>query len=477
MIGWIILAAVLALGAVLCVRAARFVPPAQADDAPAECRVDGAGAAQRLARLVRIPTVSSYDETAFDEAVFEAFRAELRALYPRVHATCGLRRVGHTGMLFCWRGKSSAEPVVLMAHYDVVPADASGWQHPPFCGEVFDGELWGRGTLDTKITLVGILEAAERLIGEGFVPEHDVYFSFSGDEEVNGPSAPAIVEQLKADGVCPAMVLDEGGAVVDGVFPGVKRPIAVVGIGEKGFMNVELTARAGGGHASTPVVPSAVGQLCRAVARCEAHPFRAHLTQPVRALLQNVGRYAPFGLRLVLANLWLFGPLLPLLAGRLGGELGAMMRTTMAFTTLHGSPQINVLPAGAKAGINVRLINLDTPQSAEQHIRRAVRNRNIEVRVTHAQSASPYASASGAHWDALMRAVGDTWRGSILSPYLMLACSDSRHFSAICRDVYKFSAMALSKEQRALIHNNNERIPVSEIVRTVEFFTRLEQTL
>ena len=190
-----------------------------------------------------------------------------------------------------------------------------------------------------------------------------------------------------------------------------------------------------------------------------------------------MGPYAPFGLRLVFANLWLFGPLLPLLAGRLGGELGAMMRTTMAFTAAQGSKQINVLPTEASAGVNLRLVNLDTPESAAQHLKDVIRNDKVEVKVTYAQNASPYASAEDANWETLAKAVGDTWQGSIVSPYLMMACSDSRHFSAICRDVYKFSAMALSKEQRGLIHNNDERIPVREIAKTVEFFTRLEQSI
>lgn len=477
MIGWIILAAVLALAAVVLVRTAMFKPAQGEAAAPDPVAVDGAGAAERLARLVRIPTVSSYNLEEFDEAVFERFRQTLRELYPRVHEACPPERIGHTGLLYRWRGKRADAPAVLMAHYDVVAVNEAQWKHPPFCGEVFDGELWGRGTIDTKITLLGVLEAAERLIGEGFVPERDVYFSFAGDEEVAGPSAPAIVEYMKRHGIRPGMVVDEGGAVVDGVFPGVTKPIAVVGIGEKGMMNVELTARAAGGHASTPSVPSTLGMLCKAVTDCETHQFPARLTEPVRALLHNVGPHAPFALRMVFANLWLFGPLLTGLSMKLGGELNAMMRTTMAFTTAQGSPQINVLPSEAKAGVNLRLINLDTPESAEARLRRIIGNDKVEVRTVHAQQASPYAASEGEHWDKLAKAVGDTWQGCIVSPYLMMACSDSRHFSAICQDVYKFSAMALTKEQRGLIHNNDERIPVSEIAKTVEFFTRLEKSL
>lgn len=477
MIGWLILAALLALIAVLLVRAARFRAPDAARETPAPLAVDGAQAVEHLAQLVRIPTVSNADETKFDEAVFEQFREKLRELYPRVHAACAPQRIGHTGLLFRWKGRSDAAPTVLMAHYDVVPVREAEWEHPPFCGEVYDGELWGRGAIDTKITLMGELEAAERLMAEGFVPENDLYFAFAGDEEVAGPSAPAIVSYFAQNGIRPAMVVDEGGAVVQGVFPGVSKPIAVVGVGEKGMMSVELTARAAGGHASTPVVPSALGMLSRAIVACETHPFPARLTPPVRELLRNVGPYAPFGLRVVFANLWLFGPLLTALSAKLGGELNAMMRTTMAFTTAQGSAQINVLPGEATAGINLRLVNSDTPERAAERIRQIVRNDSVTLNVLHAQNASPYAAASGAHWDKLAKAVGDTWPQSIVSPYLMIACSDSRHYSAICQDVYKFSAMALSKEQRGLIHNSNERLPVSEIAKTVEFFTRLERTL
>ena len=474
---WIFLVAFLAFLAVIVARACMFKPISEKKVEADSFSVDTKAASDHLRQMIRLKTVSSVEDSQVDLSEFEKFRALLPTLYPHVYAACEYSEIGRHGMLLKWPGQSAERPSVLMAHYDVVPVDEAGWKHPPFCGEVFDGELWGRGTLDTKITLLGILEAAERLMSEGFVPRNDVYFSFSGDEEVSGPSAPAIVEYLKERGVRPAMVVDEGGAVVDGVFPGVKQPIAVVGIGEKGFMNVELTARAAGGHASTPAVPSTLGMLCRAVADCEKHQFKAHLTAPVRALFQNVGPYAPFGLRLVFANLWLFGPLLPLLAGRLGGELGAMMRTTMAFTTAQGSKQINVLPTEASAGVNLRLVNLDTPESAAQHLKDVIRNDKVEVKVTYAQNASPYASAEDANWETLAKAVGDTWQGSIVSPYLMMACSDSRHFSAICRDVYKFSAMALSKEQRGLIHNNDERIPVREIAKTVEFFTRLEQSI
>ena len=474
----VVLLVLLAFFVLLALRAAAFRPKEEKGKAPAApCPVDGEAAVAHLAEMVRIPTVSSPDPAQFDEAQFSAFRALLPKLYPKVFAACSCEQLDHTELLLHWPGKSSAAPVVLMAHYDVVPVEEDRWQHPPFCGEVIEGELWGRGTLDTKITLLGILEAAEKLLGEGFVPQNDLYFAFGGDEEVNGTGAPAAVEALRARGVKPAMVLDEGGAVVEGVFPGVKRPMAVVGIGEKGMADVELVARSEGGHASHPPRHSAVGILSRAVVACENHPFPAKLTTPVREMLRTVGPYTPFGLRLVFANLWCFGGLLCSLAEKLGGELNAMMRTTMAFTMARGSKQANVMPNEATATVNLRLINNTTVEQAADHLRRSINDPAVEVRVLHGTNASPYADLSGEGWQTLSQAVSETWPDAIVTPYLMIACSDSRHFSAICQDVFKFSAMALSAEQRGLIHNDNERIPVETVGKTVEFFTRLVQKL
>ena len=474
----VVLLVLLAFFALLAVRAAAFGKRAADPPPPAvPCPVDGAGAVERLAAMVRIPTVSNPDPAKFDEPQFAAFRALLPKFYPRVFAACSCEQLDHTELLLHWPGKSSAAPVVLMAHYDVVPVEEDRWQHPPFCGEVIEGELWGRGTLDTKITLLGILEAAETLIGSGFVPKNDLYFAFAGDEEVNGTGAKAAVETLRARGVKPAMVVDEGGAVVEGVFPGVKRPMAVVGIGAKGMADIQLVAHSEGGHASHPPRHSAVGILSRAVVACENHPFPAKLTTPVREMLHTVGPYAPFGLRLVFANLWCFGGLLCAGAEKLGGELNAMMRTTMAFTMARGSKQSNVMPNEATATANLRLINTTTVEQAADHLRRAIGEDAVEVRVLHGTNASPYADLSGAGWQTLSQAVAETWPDAIVTPYLMIACSDSRHFSAICTDVFKFSAMALSAEQRGLIHNDNERVPVETVGKTVEFFTRLIQKL
>ena len=468
----IIIILLIALIAVMVFNAVRFKAADNGPRTVEDVKVNGNRAQQNLSALIKFETVSNADYDKTDKAVFAAYRAKLKELYPNVTAASEYKELGNTAMLFKIKGKSSENPSVLMSHYDVVPVEEDRWQHPPFCGEIIDGVLWGRGTIDTKITMVGIMEALEDLLADGFMPENDLYLSFGGDEEVGGISAPAVVDYMEANGIKPALVLDEGGAVVDGVFPGVNKPIAVIGIGEKGIAQVEFTATSSGGHSSTPPVHTAVGKLAKTIVNLENKPFKAQVTEPVAGLFRKVGPHSPFALRMVFGNMWLFKGLLGRLASVLGGEINAMMRTTVAATMAQGSKQHNVLPNVATANVNVRLLNNVNQQQAQAHFN-SVCEKDVTCRFISYQDASPYASTESEAWHKVEKAVGDTWRDAIVSPYLMLAGSDSRRFSRICRDVYKFSAMALSKEERGLIHNDNERIAVEKIDQCVEFFHRL----
>lgn len=468
----IILIFVLALIAVLVFNAIRFKAADEGVRTAQPVKVNSERARENLSTLVKFETVSNADYDKTDKKVFAAYRAKLKELYPNVTAAAEYKELGNTAMLFKISGKSGEKPTVLMSHYDVVPVVEERWQHPPFCGEIIDGYLWGRGTIDTKITMLGIMEALEDLLETGYVPENDLYLSFGGDEEVGGISAPAVVDYMEANGIKPALVLDEGGAVVDAVFPGVDKPIAVIGIGEKGIAQVEFTATSAGGHSSTPPAHTAVGKLAKTIVNLENKPFKAQVTRPVAGLFRNVGPYAPFALRIIFGNMWLFKGLISRLASVLGGEINAMMRTTVAATMAQGSKQHNVLPNVATANVNVRLLNNVNQQQALAHFN-SICEKDVTCRFISYQDASPYASVESEAWRKVEKAVGDTWRDAIVSPYLMLAGSDSRRFSRICRDVYKFSAMALTKEERGLIHNDNERIAVEKIDQCVEFFHRL----
>ncbi len=468
----IILIALIALAALMVFNTIRFKA---VDDSPRTAQpvaVNSQRARENLSALVKFETVSNADFDKTDKEVFVAYRKKLQELYPNVTKAAEYRELGNTAMLFKINGKSSEKPTVLMSHYDVVPVVEERWEHPPFSGEIIDGVLWGRGTLDTKITMLGIMEALEDLLETGYIPENDLYLSFSGDEEVGGISAPAVVDYMEANGIQPALVLDEGGAVVDGVFPGVNKPIAVVGIGEKGIAQVEIIATSDGGHSSAPPAHTAVGKLAKTIVNLENKPFKAEVTRPVAGFLEKVGPYSSFALRLMFANMWRFKGLISRFAAVLGDEINAMMRTTVAVTMAQGAKRHNILPNVATANVNVRLLNNVTSQDVLQHFSNAC-EKDVTCRLVSCQEASPYASTESEAWKKIEKAVEDTWRDAVVSPYLMLAGSDSRHFSRICRDVYKFSAMALSKEERGLIHNDNERIAVEKIDQCVEFFYRL----
>lgn len=476
--GWFLLGVLcllLLLIAVLLIRVALFKPKGEKNAPGKDTGIDHDRAVEHLAKMVRIPTVSSRKEEEVDEKAFEDFRNLLEELYPRVTAACPRERIGKSGILYHWKGKNPGDPSVLMAHYDVVPAgDLSAWKKSPFSGEVdAEGVLWGRGTLDTKGTLCGILEAAETLLEQGYVPERDVYFSFSGDEEIMGPSAPSIVEELHRRGIHPALVLDEGGAVVEGAFPGVKEKTAVVGVCEKGQMDVEFSIKSKGGHTSAPPVKTPLAALSKAVCRIEKHPFPAVLTPAARDMFDTLGRYSSFGMKIIFANLWLFLPLLKKICTVSGGELNALMRTTCCFTVAEGSQALNAIPTKAKMCANLRLIRGNSMKYCIDYLKKIVGDEDIEVRCLQGNDASPYSPSEGPAWEIVRSAIGETWPEAVTAPYMMMACSDSRHFCRISENVLRFSAMELSKEERGLIHGLNERVPSEKVGKAADFFWRI----
>ena len=306
---YVILAVIVVFLAVLLIRAALFRPHEELRPSGEKVELDEEKIVKDMVEMIRCKTVSYNDESMIDKAEFKKFQDLLPKLYPKVHENCPREFVGVNGMLYHWKGKKAEEPVVLMAHYDVVPVEESLWEKPAFEGIIEDGMIWGRGTLDTKGTFCGIMEAAEKLIGEGFVPEHDIYLAFSGQEEINGPSCPAIVDLFEERGIRPALVVDEGGAVVENVFPGVSRECALIGIAEKGLTNIEFKAKSGGGHASMPPVHTIVGELAQAVVDVENHPFPRQLTKPVKEMLDILGRHSGFAYKILFANLWCLEPL------------------------------------------------------------------------------------------------------------------------------------------------------------------------
>lgn len=466
-------AAIVVFLAVLIVRASAFKPKKQPELDTYEVEVDKEKAASELAKLIRCKTVSYRDPTLEDNAEFEKLIALLPSLYPNVNKVCEFTRLEDRGLLFRWAGKKSDSPAVMMAHYDVVPVNEELWDTPAFEGIIKDGFVIGRGTLDTKVTFSGILFAANQLIGEGFVPENDIYFAFSGGEEVNGLGAVRIVDYFEEKGIEPALVIDEGGAVVENVFPGVKAPCGLIGIAEKGMMDVKYTVRSQGGHASAPKPGAPIDRLASACRNMVEHPFKLKLTAPAAEMFDTLGRYSSFVYRIIFSNLKLFLPVLDMICKKGGGEMNALMRTTVAFTQAQGSSATNVIPPEASLVSNIRLNPADDMESALEYIKKTVGDENVEVTCMHGMNPSRISRTDCEGFEKVASAVASTWKGCIVAPYLMVQCSDSRHWGRISDRVYRFSAMDLTSEERASIHGNNEKIRIDALGRTVEFYIRL----
>lgn len=470
---YILIFLILCFVGVILIRTLLFVPKAQPEPSNEEITFDGEKAIENLRELVRCKTVSYKDSSLEEDGEFQKLIAKLPYLYPNVFTTCSFTELPDRALLFKWEGKNHTEPTVLMAHYDVVPVDESGWEKPPFEAILEDGVIWGRGTLDTKVTFNGVLFSADTLIAEGFVPENDIYFAFSGGEEVNGKGAVNIVDYFEENGIVPTMVVDEGGAVVENVFPGVKLPCAVVGIAEKGMMDVKYSCKSGGGHASAPKPHTPLVELSKACSSIEKNPFKSHLTKPVAEMFDTLGRHSSFVYRMIFANLWVFSPVLDLICKKSGGELNALMRTTVAFTQAQGSKAANVIPPEAHFVSNIRLNPEDTMESALEYLKKTVNNDRVEIEILHGMNPSRISQTDCTAFEKVANAVVSTWKGALVAPYLMVQCSDSRHYGRISDKVYRFSAMDLTSEERATIHGHNERIRVETVKNAVEFYIRL----
>ncbi|WP_235493443.1 M20/M25/M40 family metallo-hydrolase [Leifsonia sp. Leaf336] len=443
-----------------------------------------AAALERFRTLLRLPTMSRTAVEETDWAAFDDFVSALPTLYPLLHAALEREQHGDGGhaLLYRWRGRdAAAAPAVLLAHYDVVPATAEGWEHPPFAAELTghgdERLLWSRGTLDDKGAVVAILEAVEALLADGFTPENDVYLSFGHDEETVGSGARAIVAALDDRGIRPAIVVDEGGAVVEKVFPGVHKPIAVVDVSEKGITTIRLTVEQQGGHASTPPRMTATVRLARAITRVNAHPFPARLTETNLRMVETLGAHANGPLHFVFSRARRLQPVLRAVFARLSDETRAIVRTTTAVTQLRGSLAANALPETAEAVVNVRIAVGSSVAETLEHLKNAVHDPRVRIEAVDANEPSPVSPTSGAQWEHVAAAVAAVHPDAVVTPYIMLGASDGRHFTTISDAVYRFTPFEMSSEERGTLHARNERIRVATWLRGIRFYEALLRSL
>ncbi len=454
----------------LLLRAVRFRPEQPEPGPIEEVSIDGDAAAAHLQAMVRCRTVSAPEER--DEREFQKFRDLLPKCYPTVFSKCETERIASTGVLIRWQGKHHDAPAVFLSHYDVVPAEESEWEKPPFAGVLEDGVLWGRGTLDMKNQLCGVLEAMEYLLKDGFTPEQDIYMALSGEEEMMGPTAPAIRDVFQARGITPKFVLDEGGDIMDDFFPGAPVNCAMVGVGEKGVAKLYFTARSDGGHASVPTKNNPLPRLCRAMVKIEKHPFPQRSGPALDKMVDTMGRYCRFSTRLLLANRDVLRPVYFRWLRRQGGMLEASSRTTFALTKARGSSMGNVIPTEGEMFANMRLLWGDTTESVMRDLQKILRDPEVEITAGTGAEPRPDSEMS-AGWEEIRSAVHAVWPQAVVTPYLMVACTDSRHWRDICPNVYRFSAKAVTGAEKATVHGVNERIRTENTVNAARFFVHL----
>ena len=423
--------------------------------------------AEKLSRMVQCETVSRPGEDQREK--FLAFHQVLSSLFPLVHQHLEKTEIDGN-LLYYWKGRRSDRPVVLMSHQDVVPAEGE-WLHPPFSGQIADGKVWGRGSADTKCSVMAFFQAVEELLDQGFVPENDVYLSASCTEEVGGDGCPKLVAELQRRGVKPYLVCDEGGAIVQEPIGGVKGHFAMIGVLEKGQGNLLISARSGGGHSSYPPKNSPIPRLAAFVRRVEKRsPMKAGFEKEVEAMFRTLAPYGPFAYRLLFGNLWLFRPLLKVLLPAISPQAAALLQTTTAFTMQTGSDAANVMPQRATVTVNLRYIPHQGMAESNAALTALAEKYGLEAEVLNAYDALPPVAIDSDAYRLVSSVVEEVFPGLPACPYVMTGGTDARFYQQICDACIRFSPVVYGPAQMKGMHGLNENIDVFSLPGAVDFY-------
>lgn len=433
-------------------------------------------AVKKLSGAVNIPTISHTDAADFDTTAFEEFIRYVRSQFPNLHHELDFERISGYSLLYRWEGADTTlAPVMLTGHYDVVPpGDTTRWQYPPFSGRVAEGYIWGRGTMDDKVGVIGIMDAVETLLEEEFQPQRTLWLAFGHDEEIGGNEGAAVIaDTLKARGITPRFVADEGMMIADGLIPGVEQPVALISVSEKGYLSTGLTAHAEGGHSSMPPKKTAIGSVSRAVASLEENPFPTRLTPPVEAMFSFLGPEMSFWMKMMFANRWLFDPVLEWQLGD-NSTTGPLVRTTTAPTIFRAGEKDNMLPDRAEAIVNFRILHGDSIASVMTHVKDLVEDTTVGVsQVGSSSEPRPMASINGPEFELIHTTVKQIYPDILVSPSLLIGGSDGRHYAQLTPDVYSFNPFVVAEEDIARYHGSNERIGMDEYHKVVFYYYQL----
>lgn len=420
-----------------------------------------------LAKLIRYETISSHDH--YDEEKFHGFHELLKASFPHVFTACELEEFDGS-LLFRWPGKSSEKPLMLMSHHDVVEATGE-WEHPAFCGEVFDGNLWGRGTLDTKGNLWAMLQAAEELIEEGFVPEQDVWFESACNEEIGGAGADCITKELKRRGIRFGMVLDEGGMIMYDPIGGADAEFAMIGVGEKGMADLKFIARSNGGHASTPGKDTPLVRLGKFMAAVEKSDiFEAKMDPVIAEMFRRMAPAMKGPMKPLFEHIDKTQPVLEKVMPQVSATANALLRTTLAFTMAGGAEGRNVLPQEAYVVGNMRFSHHQGRKASIMAARKLAKKFDIETEILDPGFSSRITDFKSDGFKLVERAVAEVFPGVTPSPYLMTGGSDSRYYDRVCDCCLRFAPFFIDDQQYHSIHGIDENVSVDSLAPAVDFF-------
>ncbi len=439
--------------------------------------VDEQKIAEHLAASIRCQTVPVDEKGTPNPEAFKQLHQMLEETYPLVHQKIRREVVNDYSLVYIWQGsRSDLEPVMLMAHQDVVSADPTEWTYPPFEGKIVDGFIWGRGSLDIKNQLIGIMDAAEILLAQGFRPERTILFGLGHDEETGGVNGCKVIGQMLKDRkIHLAGIVDEGGGIVEGLAAGVRGKIGLIGVSEKGYLTVEFRVKSAPGHSSTPPKQTAIGILSRALTRLEAHPMPTHLRQ-LRPMYAGIGKAAPIYLQVAFGNIWLFGPLLKRWLVPLP-EMNASMRTTTALTVVSGGLEDNTIPPEAKAYVNFRLLPGDTIADVLWHAKKVINDDRVSIKPVEGKfnEALPISSNDNVEYKSLSKVVRQVFDNPPVAPFVMLGGTDCQHFVPVCDNIYRFTSLVMDQSFAGLEHGIDERIPIGGMADMVKFYGQLMQ--
>jgi carboxypeptidase PM20D1 len=446
--------------------------------APADKIEIGDSAVMHLAQAIRIPTISHESADDFDSAQFYAFGEYIEATYPLVHEHLQKTVINEFSFLYKWQGSNNAlAPVVLTAHMDVVPVpeeDLGKWTVSPFSGEIRDGILWGRGAIDDKVSVIGLLEAVELLLHNGHIPERTIYLAFGHDEEIGGLfGAQAIAAKLKSDGIKPDFVLDEGYSITQGLVPGVLTDVALIGISEKGFASLSLSVEMEGGHSSMPNNETAIEVVAGAITKLEMNPFPAEICEPVRQFIEYVGPEMRMQEKLAFANRNLFESAI-LDIYQKSGPGRAVVQTTMAPTIFRSGVKDNVIPGSASATINFRILPGTSIEDVILHVKKVIDDPRIQIQLHDFHSEpSKVSSTTSTGYAIINQSIKEIYPDAITVPNLVIGATDGRYYGDICDNVYRFLPILLTQDNINTMHGVNERIPTEEFKDAIRFYVQL----